>query len=470
MSFDAGPQHPQLEAVLHLVEAVLQVAHLGGQAQVAQHQRRVGQAHRRLGHVLHLDQHVDRPVEVGERAVLGRRWRLPPGRGRQLAQPGDARRRAPQEQHVAGQHDLLALDVGDPLAVAADGHDAHAGLHRQLEVGEGAAGEVRAVAHPHPVRHLLGVGQVGHQLAGDAQAVGDDAGDVDRGVGDALDRRDDLQHRRHGVGLPGVAGGHDAHRAHVVDQVVHALLELADLLGHVGIAEVERGVGQVDHQLGEVLGLGQHGPEVAGSVVHRRDRCTTIGERGAAIGSPQRSGQAEASIARRPSGRASGQAEQGDGDDEGERAHQVDRRADHRDAVGVGVDPGAVRRHRAVVGDAPPRRRSPAPRRCSDTATICARPGLASPSSPGHQRGPPRRWPGRRAPPAGTRARCRAGPRGWGCRPAARGRGTASRTAGPTGCRPARRSWTGGRAPAPAGPAGPRTGRTTSPASRPHRR
>ncbi len=33
----AGSEHPELEAVLHLVEAVLELAHLGGQALVAQH-------------------------------------------------------------------------------------------------------------------------------------------------------------------------------------------------------------------------------------------------------------------------------------------------------------------------------------------------------------------------------------------------------------------------------------------------
>ena len=59
------------------------------------------------------------------------------------------------------------------------------------------------------------------------------------------------------------------HGPHVVHEVGHLVLELVDLLGHVRVAEVERGVGQVDHQLREVLGLGEHGPEVAGFGVHR---------------------------------------------------------------------------------------------------------------------------------------------------------------------------------------------------------
>ena len=81
--------------------------------------------------------------------------------------------------------------------------------------------------------------------------------------------RDDLEHRRHGLGLLGVPGGQHGHGPHVVDEVGHLVLELVDLLGHVGVAEVERGVGEVDHQLREVLGFGEHGPEVAGSGVHR---------------------------------------------------------------------------------------------------------------------------------------------------------------------------------------------------------
>ena len=80
------PQHPQLEPVVHLVEAVLEVADLGRQDGIAQHEGRIGQADGRLGQVLHLDEHVDGAVEVGERALLLA------GDGRV---PGAARRPAP---------------------------------------------------------------------------------------------------------------------------------------------------------------------------------------------------------------------------------------------------------------------------------------------------------------------------------------------------------------------------------------
>ena len=163
------------------------MADLGGQALVAEHERRVGEADRDLGDVLHLDEHVDGAVEVGERAVLGRHRRLPERRGGQLAEPDDAGRRPLEEQHVARQQHLVALDVGDPVAVAADGHDPHAGGNRQLERAQRPVRHVRALPHQHAVRDLLGLREVGHELAGDAEPVGDDAGDVDRVVADALD-------------------------------------------------------------------------------------------------------------------------------------------------------------------------------------------------------------------------------------------------------------------------------------------
>ena len=65
-----------------------------------------------------------------------------------------------------------------------------------------------------------------------------------------------------------VAGGEDAHGPHVVHEGRHRLLELVDLLGHVGVAEVQRRVGEVDHQLGGVLGLGEHRPQVSPAFFH----------------------------------------------------------------------------------------------------------------------------------------------------------------------------------------------------------
>ena len=53
-------QHPHLEALAHLVEPVLEAAHLGRQALVVEQQRRVREPDRHLGHVLHLHEHVDR--------------------------------------------------------------------------------------------------------------------------------------------------------------------------------------------------------------------------------------------------------------------------------------------------------------------------------------------------------------------------------------------------------------------------
>ena len=66
-----GAQHPQLQALLHVVDAIFDVFDLGGQAAVAQHERGVGQADRDLRQVLHLDEHVDGAVEVRRRLVGG---------------------------------------------------------------------------------------------------------------------------------------------------------------------------------------------------------------------------------------------------------------------------------------------------------------------------------------------------------------------------------------------------------------
>ena len=48
-----------------------------------------------------------------------------------------------------------------------------------------------------------------------------------------------------------------------MDETGDLVFEAVDLVGHVGVVEVQRGVGQVDHQLAGVLCLGEHFPEIA---------------------------------------------------------------------------------------------------------------------------------------------------------------------------------------------------------------
>ena len=265
-----GPQHPELESVLHFVEAILELAHLGGQTRIAKHERRVGEPDGDLGDVLHLDEDVDRPIQIGDERIVSDDRRRPFVGGGELPQAGDAVRRPAQEQGIARHDDQVAADVGDPLPLSTHCHHPHAGLHGQFVSGQWAVSEVRALRHEHPVRDLLGLGQVGDQFGRDTDLVGDDPGDVDGVVGHPFDRRDDLENRRHALGFTGVAHRKDADAPHVLNELAEGLLEPADLLGHVGIAEVERCVGEVDHQLGAVLRLGEHLPEISGSVIHQR--------------------------------------------------------------------------------------------------------------------------------------------------------------------------------------------------------
>ena len=145
------------------------MAHLGGQHRVAEHQRRVGQPHRDLGQILHLDQHVDRPIEVGEGGGVGflGHGRVPERGAGQLAHPGDANRRAVEEEHVTGKYGQVTVDVvGDPVPAAANRRDSHPGDGGEFERRQRPVRHVAALAHQHPMGHLFGVGQVRHQLAG----------------------------------------------------------------------------------------------------------------------------------------------------------------------------------------------------------------------------------------------------------------------------------------------------------------
>ena len=142
-------QDPQLESFPHLVESVFEVAHLGGEALVVEEQRRVGEADRDLRHVLHLDQHVDRAVEVGDHRgiVVGSRG-APLGRAGELAQLGDAFGGAAQDQHVVGQQHLVAVGVEEPVVAAPDRDDPHPDLDREAARRRVSVARARCRAGP----------------------------------------------------------------------------------------------------------------------------------------------------------------------------------------------------------------------------------------------------------------------------------------------------------------------------------
>ena len=265
----ARPQHPELELLAHLVEAILELGHLRGEALVVQQQRAVREADRRLGHVLHLDQHVDGAVEVGDRRIL---LDAPPAatRARPRARaPRRCPRAAPRRISTSsGSSMLVAVGIDEPLAAAPDRDDAHARLHRQLDVVERAVRERRLGAHAHAVRDLLGRGEVGDERRRDAEVVRDDARDVDGRVAHALDRRHDVQHARHLLGVALRARREHAHLAHLVHELGEALLELVHLVGHARVGEEQRRVPEIDHQLGGVLRLREHGLQISWSFFH----------------------------------------------------------------------------------------------------------------------------------------------------------------------------------------------------------
>ena len=99
----------------------------------------------------------------------------------------------------------------------------------------------------------------------------DNTRDVDRGVAHALDRGDDVQNARHLLGLALRARREHADLAHLVHELGETLLELVHLVGHARVAEEQRGVPEIDHELGGVLRLRQHGLQVSWSFFHGGD-------------------------------------------------------------------------------------------------------------------------------------------------------------------------------------------------------
>jgi hypothetical protein len=118
------------------------------------------------------------------------------------------------------------------------------------------------------VGNLFGGGEIGHQGVRDSEPVGDDPRHVDGGIAHPLDGGDDPEDTGHLVGVAGRPGGEDADRPHLVHERGEPFLELDHLVGHGRVGEEQRCVPQVDHQLGGVLRLREHGLEISWSIVH----------------------------------------------------------------------------------------------------------------------------------------------------------------------------------------------------------
>ena len=102
--------------------------------------------------------------------------------------------RAAQDQDVVGDEHFVAVGIDQPLATTTYRDDAHADFHWQLDVFERAVRDRRLGPDTKPVRHFLGLTEIGDERGRDAQLVRDDARDVYRSIAHPLDRRNDMQY------------------------------------------------------------------------------------------------------------------------------------------------------------------------------------------------------------------------------------------------------------------------------------
>src|SRR3712207_3905 len=120
-----GEQDPAFESVAHLVHLVLDRDDLASEPGVVVEEGGVREAHGYLGEVLHLDQDVYSPLELGELAPVLRRDGLErPGAG-ELTDLRYPLGRTLQKEHVASPEDVLGLRVEVPLVFPADGYGTH---------------------------------------------------------------------------------------------------------------------------------------------------------------------------------------------------------------------------------------------------------------------------------------------------------------------------------------------------------
>ena len=160
--------------------AGLEDADLGRERSVVEQDRGVGEPDRGLAQVLHLDEDVDRAVQLRQgRRVVVRRLRERRRAG-DLADEVHAFLGSADQEHVARDDDHVGARVELPARVRADRHHPHAGLGRQRQFAERLPDRLRAVADPDPRRHLVRVAQVAAQHVGDPEPRGDDARDVRR--------------------------------------------------------------------------------------------------------------------------------------------------------------------------------------------------------------------------------------------------------------------------------------------------
>ncbi len=107
------------------------MAHFRGEALVVEQQRRVREADRDLGHVLHLHQHVDGAVKIGDDGgIVIRSRRSPLWCARELTKLGDAFRGSTEDQDVGGQQHLVAVGVEEPVVAAPDRDHTHPDFDR----------------------------------------------------------------------------------------------------------------------------------------------------------------------------------------------------------------------------------------------------------------------------------------------------------------------------------------------------
>ena len=194
----------------------------------------------------------------------------PRGRTRELAELVDAVARAAQDQHVVGEHELVAVGVDDPVAAAPDRDDRAC---RRPSAARPLRARRPASCEPARTRTRCDTSSAAPRSATSA------AGMPRRCVTTRLMSTAALPMRSIAdttCSTPAICSasrferpGEHAHLAHLVHELVETLLELGDFVGHALVREEQRGVAEVDHELGGVFRLREHGLQISWSVVHR---------------------------------------------------------------------------------------------------------------------------------------------------------------------------------------------------------